>query len=317
MLRTALKTATAWAVSRTGYDAIARLGLHRSLPFIIGYHRVVERLRADNVLSLPAMEIRSRGFERNLDWVAKHSASCRSTSGSKLGPIRLEEGRSRVTLRTVYSDILPASVPSHAAKKEPGRVFVVTDLVGTTRLPIHEELHAALAGSGAEDAFSKTQSLLQRLPQCDVQRIIDAHRATSALNEESRRSLQPMSWEMLAEMRDGGMTIGSHSRSHAFLANETEERVREEVEGSRQELQRRLHVPAEWFAYPGGSFNAAVVRAVAKAGYRYGIRLRRMRPARIPNHDPAQRIGSAFLSRSDRQILNCRAVSTPSECDAS
>ena len=76
---------------------------------------------------------------------------------------------------------------------------------------------------------------------------------------------------MLAEMRDAGMTIGSHTKTHPFLTNESDQLVLQETEDSRRELERRLGVPVGCFAYPGGMFNTAVVRAVATAGYRYAF----------------------------------------------
>jgi peptidoglycan/xylan/chitin deacetylase (PgdA/CDA1 family) len=281
MLRTAVKTATAWAISRTGFDEIARVRRYRHLPFVLGYHRVVERLHANNGFALPAMEISVAMFERHLDWLASHfrivslddlGANLQKPPGSKpLAAVTFDDG---------YSDIYHYAFPLLKRKGIPAGIFVVTELVGATRLPIHEELYGVLAGR-EPDPFSATRSLLRRLPQSEIQRIVDSLQATTTINERARLALQPLSWEMLMEMHKAGMTIGSHSKTHAFLANESEERVREEVEGSRRELQRRLEVRAEWFAYPGGSFNPSVIRAVARAGYRYAFTDCRHRD---PNH---------------------------------
>jgi peptidoglycan/xylan/chitin deacetylase (PgdA/CDA1 family) len=66
----------------------------------------------------------------------------------------------------------------------------------------------------------------------------------------------------------GGVTVGSHTRSHALLANETPEVLHDEVEGSRRALEQRLGVPIRHFAYPDGRFNASAIQAVADAEYR-------------------------------------------------
>jgi hypothetical protein len=44
-------------------------------------------------------------------------------------------------------------------------------------------------------------------------------------------------------------------------------RPRREVAGSRAEIRGRFHVPAEFFCYPAGLYNARVVAAVRAAGF--------------------------------------------------
>src|SRR5688572_26852432 len=69
--RTSLKTATAWAVSRSGIARVAGRRLHRTVPFIVGYHRVVERLNAVDG-ALPSMEITTAMLEKHLDWLTRN-----------------------------------------------------------------------------------------------------------------------------------------------------------------------------------------------------------------------------------------------------
>jgi peptidoglycan/xylan/chitin deacetylase (PgdA/CDA1 family) len=74
---------------------------------------------------------------------------------------------------------------------------------------------------------------------------------------------------MIVEMRRAGVTIGSHTKTHVWLATESPERGADEVAGSKQDLERRLGEPVEHFAYPGGQFTPPIVDAVARAGYRF------------------------------------------------
>jgi peptidoglycan/xylan/chitin deacetylase (PgdA/CDA1 family) len=73
---------------------------------------------------------------------------------------------------------------------------------------------------------------------------------------------------MLAELTRAGVTVGSHTASHALLTQESRDRVRDELRGSRRALERRLGAPVRHFAYPDGRFDAGVVEEVAAAGYR-------------------------------------------------
>jgi len=72
--------------------------------------------------------------------------------------------------------------------------------------------------------------------------------------------------ELLA-LADAGMTIGSHTRTHPNLVRLDDERLEDELRGSRQDLEDLLGKPVTLFAYPGGSLDARVVRAVRRAGY--------------------------------------------------
>lgn len=66
---------------------------------------------------------------------------------------------------------------------------------------------------------------------------------------------------------DGTLEIGAHSRTHPRLGRLSPEALRQEVEGSRDEIAARLGKPIRSFAYPYGNTNAAVVAAVAAAGF--------------------------------------------------
>ena len=56
MFRMLVKAAAARSMSSTRLDKMARANRHRHLPFVVYYHRVVERLNAGDGLALPAMQ---------------------------------------------------------------------------------------------------------------------------------------------------------------------------------------------------------------------------------------------------------------------
>ena len=43
--------------------------------------------------------------------------------------------------------------------------------------------------------------------------------------------------------------------------------LREEVAGSRKDIQRRFHQPVNFFCYPSGRYDAQAIQAVRAAGY--------------------------------------------------
>lgn len=79
------------------------------------------------------------------------------------------------------------------------------------------------------------------------------------------------SWGDLKTLRDEGMTIGSHSRSHPYLTQITDpEKLRDEIFGSKQILEKNLGISVDEFAYPFGQYNPSIVEMVREAGYASG-----------------------------------------------
>ncbi len=78
-----------------------------------------------------------------------------------------------------------------------------------------------------------------------------------------------LSWDELKSLVAAGMTIGSHSESHPFLTHVVStDALWNEIDGSKQILERRLGISVNEFAYPFGAYDPAVITMVQRAGYR-------------------------------------------------
>ncbi len=124
--------------------------------------------------------------------------------------------------------------------------------------------------------------LLGILPQSEVLRVIEALQAEVKIPQDTLREHRAMSWPEVMEMHAAGITIGSHSRTHAMLPNENAETVESETAGSRETLEKWLGESVRHFAYPCGQYNAATVKAVAQAGYRFGYTICKHRDSSSP-----------------------------------
>jgi peptidoglycan/xylan/chitin deacetylase (PgdA/CDA1 family) len=87
---------------------------------------------------------------------------------------------------------------------------------------------------------------------------------------------------MVEDMRRRGFIIGSHTRNHVSLPVESTDRVAEEVEQSKADLERRLGEQIDHFANPGAISIHAVVDEVARAGYRFAYTACRHEDPRHP-----------------------------------
>lgn len=78
-----------------------------------------------------------------------------------------------------------------------------------------------------------------------------------------------MTWPQLREMAAAGMEIQSHTRSHPFLSELNITRLREELRGSKEDLDAHLGQETDQIALPGGDAPRGTSwEEIAAAGYR-------------------------------------------------
>jgi peptidoglycan/xylan/chitin deacetylase (PgdA/CDA1 family) len=84
---------------------------------------------------------------------------------------------------------------------------------------------------------------------------------------EHAEELVPMSWQELERLAQAGWEIGSHTRSHPRLPTLDDAALEDELQRSRQDIERHLARPCASLAYPYGDHDARVVEAARQAGY--------------------------------------------------
>lgn len=65
-----------------------------------------------------------------------------------------------------------------------------------------------------------------------------------------------------------GMSVGSHTKSHAHLTQISSEQAKREIFSSKKDLEALLNVEVQDFCYPYGEFNKSVVECVRLAGFK-------------------------------------------------
>jgi peptidoglycan/xylan/chitin deacetylase (PgdA/CDA1 family) len=69
------------------------------------------------------------------------------------------------------------------------------------------------------------------------------------------------------QMRNSGISFGSHSLTHRYLASLSAEDAWEEISGSKARLKDEFGIEASTFCYPYGNTSSEVREIVAQAGY--------------------------------------------------
>lgn len=82
-----------------------------------------------------------------------------------------------------------------------------------------------------------------------------------------KKGFEGISPDQVRAMARGGWEIDAHTITHPDLTTVTPAQLRYEVGGSRRTIRRLAGGPVDFFAYPAGKYDDAVVAAVRRAGY--------------------------------------------------
>ena len=112
--------------------------------------------------------------------------------------------------------------------------------------------------NGYQSQFTNALPVLRRLGWVGVENIqlTGLPPSQGGLGEAQIAGLVAAGWE-----------LDTQGVSHAELTTLSPAALHEQVAVARGEVQRRYHVPVNWFCYPSGHYNAAVLAQVKAAGY--------------------------------------------------
>jgi peptidoglycan/xylan/chitin deacetylase (PgdA/CDA1 family) len=166
--------------------------------------------------------------------------------------------------------------------------FLVSDYVGTATIPwwdeiayrvrntkrteINLEYPAPLKVSLNGHRQASIATVLRHYKRADN---IEAGRFMAEIRREAECEVPAarrrfLDWNEAREMRDAGMAIGSHTRSHAILGRLTPQAQKQELEDSKREIEAQLGSKVRGLAYPVGArdcFSEATEQIAMDAGY--------------------------------------------------
>jgi peptidoglycan/xylan/chitin deacetylase (PgdA/CDA1 family) len=163
----------------------------------------------------------------------------------------------------------------------------------------HEELYAVLASAppdrihsvldrtenkSPDDLYARWWELvnqLGKLPKGERQKEIDSLARSAGVNirtlfdfEWGQMRHRLMTKEEIRKLRDAGMTIGSHTVSHAMLATMAEKDALTELQDSKSILEEVIQDQVWALSYPFGGLSDAGQREwdlATRAGYAFGV----------------------------------------------
>jgi peptidoglycan/xylan/chitin deacetylase (PgdA/CDA1 family) len=290
------------------------------------YHRV-GRLAHDPF----GMAVSPEHFAQHLDVIARRRPLALADLAAEIAAGTVPAGGVAVTFDDGYRDNLVVAKPALERAGIPATVFVTTGLTGTRDAVWWEELDdLILSGTLPGDAVSLTApggertfrfdgpagrggggieiwAWIRERPLADIQAVLDQLRrwrgrdGRAAVGDE----LRVMDATELRTLREGGLIdVGAHTRTHPVLAAQPAGVQREEIAGSRADLEAWIDAPVRGFAYPfgkrGPEYAPATAALVGEAGFDWACAIhprpvtRRTRVIEIPRHVPPDVDGDAF-----------------------
>lgn len=238
-----------------------------------------------------------RSFARQLRYLKKHyqlvslsSLAAHMSSGKRL-PKRL----AAIAIDDGYRDAYQIAFPLLRAYDAPATLFVVTDFVDRTAWLWTDKLRflATRSTAGSLKAWIGTTEIEVPLDgrncRLDVaRRINELLKTLSDASKEDAilqvaRSLgvelpelppdeyDAISWPQAREMDAAGVEIGSHTLTHPILTRVADQRLQDELRGSRGRVEAEMDRAIDLLCYPNGDHDRRVVRAARDAGYRCAV----------------------------------------------
>jgi peptidoglycan/xylan/chitin deacetylase (PgdA/CDA1 family) len=251
---------------------------------VLTYHRVDDPQRSPG-LHPGLISARPSEFEEQVRLLA-----------SRYRPLALEEllavrrGEAELPLRSVlvtfddgYRDFAGEAWPILRRHGVPVLLFVPTAYPGGGRGFWWDRLYGAIAAtssrraietslrelgldssSNRSEAFRRLRGLVKSLPHDQAMALVDE--VCDALDAPPAPSAV-LDWNALRLLRDQGVVIAPHSRTHPLLGQISIESAREEIVGSYEDLARELGSAPRVFAYPAGGESPEVAAVLAQEGF--------------------------------------------------
>lgn len=77
-----------------------------------------------------------------------------------------------------------------------------------------------------------------------------------------------MSFDMMRDLLNSGMELGSHTVTHYNLPKQNHETIKRELVESKQIMEKNLGIEVNFFSYPNGVYSQAVIDELINAGYK-------------------------------------------------
>jgi peptidoglycan/xylan/chitin deacetylase (PgdA/CDA1 family) len=305
-------------LDRTGALGAA-IQLRRAAPIstisIVTFHRIAE-IADEDPYDPDVVDATPAQFRRHVETLARFGtpvgidALLRAFEGGRLPPNPV-----MITFDDGYRSCRDVALPILRRLGVPATFFIATGFPGSRRLYWWEQIATIVRsarGRSAELSYPRPMRIdasdpgarrllcdaIKDTPGLDVGRFLTELRGALGVpwSDDLEAGLSIpliMSWDDIRALAGAGMDVESHTRTHRVLETLSGDELRDELVGSRRDLEAELCRPVRAIAYPVGRCPPRWVRReVAAAGYRLGLTntggVNTMWPAAMASSDPLE-----------------------------
>jgi peptidoglycan/xylan/chitin deacetylase (PgdA/CDA1 family) len=260
---------------------------------VLNYHRIGDP--ADDLFDPGVFSATADQLSEQVSYLRRHVSLVPLEEALAFvdGTLKERTPRCRVLLSfdDGYLDNYEVAFPILRSYGAPGVFFLATSMVGSSRVPWWDHiafllktarrrrftlwrpdgLGVDLEKNGLTPTIREVLRLYKRIGSVDCGRFIQELKEATRGDDVPRSSRRFLNWDEAREMIAAGMTIGSHTHSHAVLSQLEPEQQRHDLSQSRLLLKQRLGVEADVLAYPVGaqsSISCQTEQSARDAGYR-------------------------------------------------
>jgi peptidoglycan/xylan/chitin deacetylase (PgdA/CDA1 family) len=265
-----LRATLRWAAGSAYWASPHFFPLVRGRVLILMYHRVIPRADFQATFVQPGLYVTPDTFERHLRFIADRFDVLSFADLLRMwdaGGWDDDAHYCVITFDDGWLDNYTYAYPLLRSHGLPATIFLPTDFVGTSRWLWFDRLGALLhrRGTGTTDDWDRHIERAKTMSDDARNRMLDDLECEAGGHYLARRRF--VDWDQVREMSGGGISFGSHTRTHANLTRLPPADLDRELGESLQALRREhvQYVPV--LAYPNGDYTDAVVEAARAAGY--------------------------------------------------
>lgn len=269
---------------------------------VLTFHRVLPEREYSQTHSQHGLLVRDKTFEALANYIEKSFQAVSLDNVGSFGNSDKRKPRIAFTFDDGWKDNVQYAVPIARKHQIPITLFVCTAKVnletpfwpervsvflkilkaqrnGIQALEtflVQEFKDAALAVLPLEDVESRDRliELLKSVRSHDREEIV--HKMFNLIGESMRIESDceldaTLNWSDIEMLRESGVTIGSHTKSHIVLTSVKQSEAMQEVVQSKSEIERRLKTDCKYFAYPNGDWSPETAEVVRMAGYKFAF----------------------------------------------
>ena len=237
---------------------------------VLCYHNVVPATNGKPSCGDPGLHLSMDRFVAQVQWLQEHyrviplrELVARIASGRSM------RGLAAITFDDAYTGALTFAWPLLRELGLPATMFIV----------------AEAPGGGTPFWWDHPGIVKADAPSTRTRRLFALHGdRTLIMNSEGAAEAGagatdlpathlPAEWQALRREGNAGLELGAHTLTHRTLTRLSDRDLRREIEHSRDTIAERIEIRPDSFSYPYGIWDARVLAATRRAGYRAAVTL--------------------------------------------